>query len=422
MATLITMPGVAAGNDAAQILSWLKKEGEAVNVNDELLEVETDKAVVEVAAEASGTLARILVPAGQSAEVGAPIAVILAAGEGDAELQAALAGIPSAAPTVAVAAPAADVVAPAAVTTAVSSPAASSNAPSEHTTGRIFASPLARRLAQEAGLNLATLHGSGPHGRIIKNDVLKAQAQQPAAVATPAAPVAAPVASSAAYTAQPHSAMRRTIARRLTESKSTVPHFYLQAECRVDALLALRAQINQTASQKVSVNDLIVKAVAVTLQAMPEMNVSWTEDALLQYHDVDISVAVSTDAGLITPVVRNANNLSLSALSQNVRQLAERARDGKLQPNEYQGGSFTISNLGMYGVQNFAAIINPPQAAILAVGAAERRVIAAGDDMVIAQMLSMTLSVDHRAIDGALAARWLARFKETLEAPLSILI
>ncbi|MGO3889579.1 MAG: pyruvate dehydrogenase complex dihydrolipoamide acetyltransferase [Paenalcaligenes sp.] len=413
MATLITMPGVAAGNDAAQILSWLKKEGEAVNVNDELLEVETDKAVVEVAAEASGILARILVPAGQSAEVGAPIAVILAAGEGDAELQAALAGIPSAAP--AVAAPAADVVAPAAVTTAISAPA-------EHTTGRIFASPLARRLAQEAGLNLATLHGSGPHGRIIKNDVLKAQAQQPAAVATTAAPVAAPVASSAAYTAQPHSAMRRTIARRLTESKSTVPHFYLQAECRVDALLALRAQINQTASQKVSVNDLIVKAVAVTLQAMPEMNVSWTEDALLQYHDVDISVAVSTDAGLITPVVRNANNLSLSALSQNVRQLAERARDGKLQPNEYQGGSFTISNLGMYGVQNFAAIINPPQAAILAVGAAERRVIAEGDDMVIAHMLSMTLSVDHRAIDGALAARWLARFKETLEAPLSILI
>lgn len=417
MATLITMPGVAAGNDAAQILSWLKKEGEAVNVNDELLEVETDKAVVEVAAEASGTLARILVPAGQSAEVGAPIAVILATGEGDAELQAALAGIPSAAPAAATT----EVAAPAAVTPAVAAPAANST-PSENTTGRIFASPLARRLAQEAGLNLATLHGSGPHGRIIKNDVLKAQAQQPAAVATTAAPIAAPVASSAAYTAQPHSAMRRTIARRLTESKSTVPHFYLQAECRVDALLALRAQINQTASQKVSVNDLIVKAVAVTLQAMPEMNVSWTDEALLQYHDVDISVAVSTDAGLITPVVRNANNLSLSALSQNVRQLAERARDGKLQPNEYQGGSFTISNLGMYGVQNFAAIINPPQAAILAVGAAERRVIAEGDDMVIAHMLSMTLSVDHRAIDGALAARWLARFKETLEAPLSILI
>ena len=417
MATLITMPGVAAGNDAAQILSWLKKEGEAVNLNDELLEVETDKAVVEVAAEASGTLARILVPAGQSAEVGAPIAVILAAGEGDTELQAALAGIPSAAPAAATS----EVAAPAAVTPAVAAPAANST-PSENTTGRIFASPLARRLAQEAGLNLATLHGSGPHGRIIKNDVLKAQAQQSAAVNTTAAPAAAPVASNAAYTTQPHSAMRRTIARRLTESKSTVPHFYLQAECRVDALLALRAQINQTASQKVSVNDLIVKAVAVTLQAMPEMNVSWTDEALLQYHDVDISVAVSTDSGLITPVVRNANNLSLSALSQNVRQLAERARDGKLQPHEYQGGSFTISNLGMYGVQNFAAIINPPQAAILAVGAAERRVIAEGDDMVIAQMLSMTLSVDHRAIDGALAARWLARFKETLEAPLSILI
>lgn len=418
MATLITMPGVAAGNDAAQILSWLKKAGEAVNVNDELLEVETDKAVVEVAAEASGTLARILVPAGQSAEVGAPIAVILAAGEGDAELQAALAGIPSAALA---AAPTSEMAAPVAAAPAVAAPAASS-APSENSTGRIFASPLARRLAQEAGLNLSTLHGSGPHGRIIKNDVLKAQAQQPAAVTTTAAPTAAPVASNAAYTAQPHSAMRRTIARRLTESKSTVPHFYLQAECRVDALLALRAQINQTASQKVSVNDLIVKAVAVTLQAMPEMNVSWTDEALLHYHDVDISVAVSTDAGLITPVVRNANNLSLSALSQNVRQLAERARDGKLQPHEYQGGSFTISNLGMYGVQNFAAIINPPQAAILAVGAAERRVIAEGDDMVIAQMLSMTLSVDHRAIDGALAARWLARFKETLEAPLSILI
>lgn len=410
MATLITMPGVAAGNDAAQILSWLKKEGEAVNLNDELLEVETDKAVVEVASEASGTLARILVPAGQSAEVGAPIAVILAAGEGDAELQAALADIPQAA----AAAPA--VVEP--TTTTSATPAAApvtpvSNVAAVAHTGRIFASPLARRLALEAGLNLATINGSGPHGRIIKKDVLKAQAQPAPAVAS---------AATAAPTAQPHSAMRRTIARRLTESKSTVPHFYLQAECRVDALLALRAQINQTASQKVSVNDLIVKAVAVTLQAMPEMNVSWTDEALLQYHDVDISVAVSTDSGLITPVVRNANNLSLSALSQNVRQLAERARDGKLQPHEYQGGSFTISNLGMYGVQNFAAIINPPQAAILAVGAAERRVIAEGDDMVIAQMLSMTLSVDHRAIDGALAARWLARFKETLEAPLSILI
>ncbi|MGG4605230.1 pyruvate dehydrogenase complex dihydrolipoamide acetyltransferase [Paenalcaligenes sp. Me131] len=412
MATLITMPGVAAGNDAAQILSWLKKEGEAVNLNDELLEVETDKAVVEVASEASGTLARILVPAGQSAEVGAPIAVILAAGEGDAELQAALADIPQAA----TAAPA--VVEPTATTTTAATPApVAAVAP----TGRIFASPLARRLALEAGLNLATINGSGPHGRIIKKDVLKAQAQPAPAVAS-AATAAPTAAGNAAYTAQPHSAMRRTIARRLTESKSTVPHFYLQAECRVDALLALRAQINQTASQKVSVNDLIVKAVAVTLQAMPEMNVSWTDEALLQYHDVDISVAVSTDSGLITPVVRNANNLSLSALSQNVRQLAERARDGKLQPHEYQGGSFTISNLGMYGVQNFAAIINPPQAAILAVGAAERRVIAEGDDMVIAQMLSMTLSVDHRAIDGALAARWLARFKETLEAPLSILI
>ncbi|TGV08625.1 pyruvate dehydrogenase complex dihydrolipoamide acetyltransferase [Alcaligenaceae bacterium 429] len=420
MATLITMPGVAAGNDAAQILSWLKKEGEAVNLNDELLEVETDKAVVEVASEASGTLARILVPAGQSAEVGAPIAVILAAGEGDAELQAALADIPQAA----AAAPA--VVEPTATTTTSATPAAAPVAPVSNVaaaahTGRIFASPLARRLALEAGLNLATINGSGPHGRIIKNDVLKAQAQPTSAVASPV-PAAPTAASNAAYTAQPHSAMRRTIARRLTESKSTVPHFYLQAECRVDALLALRAQINQTASQKVSVNDLIVKAVAVTLQAMPEMNVSWTDEALLQYHDVDISVAVSTDSGLITPVVRNANNLSLSALSQNVRQLAERARDGKLQPHEYQGGSFTISNLGMYGVQNFAAIINPPQAAILAVGAAERRVIAEGDDMVIAQMLSMTLSVDHRAIDGALAARWLARFKETLEAPLSILI
>lgn len=412
MATVLTMPGVATGDDGALIVTWSKQEGDAVAVGDVLLEIETEKAIVEMNAESAGVLARILVPAGQMADVGAAIGVLLAAGEGESHLKAALAGVDAES---AAQAPA-PAVAPAVETAPVSAPAAAPAAAGQGE--RIFASPLARRLARDANLDLAALSGSGPRGRIIKRDVLQAQnAVRPAAAP---APIAAPVAGN--YTEVPHSAMRRTIARRLTESKSSVPHFYLRADCRMDALLALRAQVNAAASRKVSVNDFIIKAVAAALREMPEMNVSWTDEALRQYKDVDISVAVSTDTGLLTPVVKGADRASISDISRSVADLAERARAGKLQPAEYQGGSFTISNLGMFGVDEFAAIINPPQAAILAVGAASQRVVVEDGDMAIAQVMTVTLSVDHRAIDGALAARWLGVFKRIVENPLSALI
>lgn len=421
MATVLTMPGVATGDDGALIVTWSKQEGDAVAVGDVLLEIETEKAIVEMNAESAGVLARILVPAGQMADVGAAIGVLLAAGEGESHLKAALAGVDAES---AAQAPA-PAVAPAVETAPVSAPAAAPAAAGQGE--RIFASPLARRLARDANLDLTALSGSGPRGRIIKRDVLQAQnAVRPAAAPAPiAAPVAAPLAAAPVagnYTEVPHSAMRRTIARRLTESKSSVPHFYLRADCRMDALLALRAQVNAAASRKVSVNDFIIKAVAAALREMPEMNVSWTDEALRQYKDVDISVAVSTDTGLLTPVVKGADRASISDISRSVADLAERARAGKLQPAEYQGGSFTISNLGMFGVDEFAAIINPPQAAILAVGAASQRVVVEDGDMAIAQVMTVTLSVDHRAIDGALAARWLGVFKRIVENPLSALI
>ncbi len=424
MATVLTMPGVATGDDGALIVTWSKQEGDAVAVGDVLLEIETEKAIVEMNAESAGVLARILVPAGQMADVGAAIGVLLAAGEGEAHLKAALAGVDVESAAQAPAPAAAPAAASAAEAAPVSTPAAAPVAAGQGE--RIFASPLARRLARDANLDLAALSGSGPRGRIIKRDVLQAQSASrsvaaPAPVAAPAvAPAAAPVAGN--YTEVPHSAMRRTIARRLTESKSSVPHFYLRADCRMDALLALRAQVNAAASRKVSVNDFIIKAVAAALREMPEMNVSWTDEALRQYKDVDISVAVSTDTGLLTPVVKGADRASISDISRSVADLAERARAGKLQPAEYQGGSFTISNLGMFGVDEFAAIINPPQAAILAVGAASQRVIVEDGDMAIAQVMTVTLSVDHRAIDGALAARWLGVFKRIVENPLSALI
>ncbi|MCY1422847.1 Dihydrolipoyllysine-residue acetyltransferase component of pyruvate dehydrogenase complex [compost metagenome] len=271
-------------------------------------------------------------------------------------------------------------------------------------------------------MELATLQGSGPHGRIVKRDV---EGARPA----PAAPAAVvelvvPAASSAAldYEAIPHSNMRRTIARRLTESKASVPHFYLKVECRMDRLNDLRAQVNASASRRISVNDFIVKAVAAALQELPAMNVSWTDTALRRYKQADIAVAVATDNGLITPVVRDAGSKSLSRIGSEVAELAERARNGRLAPTEYQGGSFTISNLGMYGIEEFSAIINPPHAAILAVGATSLRPVVEDGALVVAPAMTVTLSADHRAIDGALAAQWLAVFKRIIENPLAILV
>jgi pyruvate dehydrogenase E2 component (dihydrolipoamide acetyltransferase) len=402
MPTLIHMPQVSANVRSAVLKEWFKQEGDAVAVNDPLGGVETDKALIDFDAEQAGTLAKILVAAGTDIEVGTPIAVLSAAGESAADVEAFIATI-KAKPSVSVAASTPAATAPVAVTASVSNADA-----------RIKASPLARRLAKNAGIDLASLAGSGPNGRIVKRDV-----EQAPACTTNAAMGNA---GTAPFVDIPHSSMRRTIARRLTESKSTVPHFYVKLDCRMQALVALRADINGVAPKKVSINDFIIKAVALALQQVPAMNVSWDEAALRQYAQSDISVAVSTDSGLITPIVTSAQSRSISDISMQVADLAARARSGRLAPHEYQGGSFTISNLGMHDVQEFTAIINPPQAAILAVGAVQARPVVVDGGLVAAPMMTMVLSVDHRAVDGALAATFAARLKHLIENPLSLLL
>lgn len=431
MAKLIKMPEIAANATSAVIKAWMKKEGDAVKVGDVLAEIETDKALIEFDADEAGVLGKIIAPAGKDIEVGAPIAVLFAAGETNVDIDAVLAaaGVASApAPAVAVplaAIPEAAISGTAVAVPAAGVPAASAASAADANGGRIFASPLARRLAQDRGLDLRALRGSGPHGRIVKRDVeaapaATAQASAAAPVAMAGAQVATGVGSP--YVEVPHSGMRRTIARRLTESKTSIPHFYLKADCRMDKLLALRAEINAAAPRKISINDFIVKAVAAALRAMPDMNVSWTDAALRRYAQADISVAVSTEGGLITPVVRAAESKSLSTISAEVADLATRARSNALAPEEYQGGSFTISNLGMFGMKEFSAIINPPQGAILAVGATEQQAVVVDGALAVASVMTVTLSVDHRAIDGAVGAQWLALFKQYIENPLSILI
>lgn len=435
MAKLIKMPEIAANATSAVIVQWSRKEGEAIKAGECLAEIETDKAVIEYDADSNGVLGKILAAAGQEVEVGAPIAVLFEEGETEVDIAALLAaaGVAVEPPVGAGTTASATASASAAATTGAADP---EREPDAAASGRIFASPLARRLAQERGLALAGMTGSGPHGRIVRRDVEAAAQAAPATTAANAAasaaagsdatPPAIPSASapqgSAAFTDIPHSGMRRTIARRLIESKASIPHFYLSADCRMDRLLALRAEINAAGTRKISVNDFIVKAVAAALQSVPDMNVSWTEAALRKYQQADISVAVSTEGGLITPVVRNAGSKTLSAISREIVDLAARARSGALAPNEYQGGSFTVSNLGMFGVREFSAIINPPQAAILAVGATLSQPVVVDGQLAVAQVMKVTLSVDHRAVDGALAAQWLAAFQRCIENPLSALI
>ncbi|UVE16140.1 2-oxo acid dehydrogenase subunit E2 [Pseudomonas sp. LS44] len=405
MAKLIRMPEIAANGTSAVLNEWLKREGDAIAVGDILVTIETDKALVDFEADEAGVLGKILSPVGEDVAVGAPIAVLHAPGENGVDIAALLAT--ALVPTAQAAAPAAS--------TAQATPVVADGE-------RIKASPLARRLAKEQGVELATLQGSGPHGRIVKRDVESAR-PAPAAPAPTPAPVA-PAASSGAgdYEEVAHSNMRRTIARRLTESKASVPHFYLKADCRMDRLNDLRAQINASAPRKCSINDFIIKAVAAALEEVPAMNVSWTDSALRRYQRADIAVAVATDNGLITPVVRDVGSKSLSRIGSEVAELAGRARSGRLAPADYQGGSFTISNLGMYGVEEFSAIINPPHAAILAVGATSLRPVVEDGALVVAPLMTVTLSVDHRAVDGALAAQWLAAFKRIIENPLAILV
>jgi len=410
------MPEVAANATHATLAAWSKKEGEPIAVGDCLAEVETDKAIVEISADSAAVMGQWLVQAGQEVEVGAPIAVLLAAGEAAADVQALLqaAGAVAAAPAAGAAPAVSGTPAPAAVAAPAVAPAGG---------GRLRASPLARRLAAQRGVDLSRLQGSGPGGRIVRIDVERAQAVAPAPAPVAAAPATAPAGSGAsAFTEVPHSSMRRTIARRLAESKSTIPHFYLTVECRMERLLALRAEINAAASRKISVNDFIVRAVAVALREVPQANVGWTETAMRQYAQADVAVAVSTDTGLITPIVRAADRKTLSQISAEIADLAARARAGQLRPEEYQGGSFSVSNLGMHGVGAFSAIINPPQAAILAVGASQHKPVVENGELQVGTVMACTLSVDHRAIDGALAAQWLAAFQRAIEAPLSMLI
>ena len=440
MATAILMPALSPTMTEGKLAQWLKAEGDQVAAGDVLAEIETDKATMEVEAVDEGVLAKIVVPDGtEGVAVNAVIAVLADEGEDAASVDiGALGGVAGAAPVSApeaVPAPApilAPPPAPAPVEAPVTVPATAPAAVPTPTAGaRVFASPLARRLAANAGIDLAVVAGSGPRGRIVKKDVEAAIAAGPApasAAPAPAAPAPAPAPAGdlpgmPSYDAIPHSMMRKTIARRLTESKQTAPHFYLTVDCQIDGLLELRKKLNANATDyKLSVNDLIIRAAALALKQVPEANASWFEDAVRMWHTVDISVAVAIDGGLITPIIRGAEGKGLKAISTEMRDLAERARTGKLAPEEYQGGTFSISNLGMFGIKEFSAVINPPQGAILAVGAGEPRPVVVDGALAVATVMTCTLSVDHRVVDGAVGAAFMQAFKGLVEEPLKMLL
>jgi pyruvate dehydrogenase E2 component (dihydrolipoamide acetyltransferase) len=446
MAVVVRMPSILAGADEASISKWLVEIGGAVVIGEPLAELETEKAIVEYSAEISGILGRIIVKEGDNGEIGAPIAVVIAAGEGDAEMDAALgndgpagsaapepAAAPAALPTVtsvvpvAVESAAAHAATPLVVPVSVpvAAPVAAPDAaPAAASHGeRTFATPLARKMAKDKGLDLSAVHGSGPGGRIVRRD-LEGLTSQPSSVQQPTAAAASNHAPGVpdAPTLIPHTGMRKAIARRLTESKSTVPHFYLTADCNVDALLALRAQINDASPIRVSVNDLIVKAIACAFVEVPEANVTWTDAGMLQHSSIDISVAVSTDGGLLTPVLRDVANLSITQVTMQIKELVAKAREKRLRQDELEGGSFAISNLGMFGTQEFSAILNPPQSGILAVGAASQQPVVIDGALAIASVMKVTLSADHRAVDGALAATWLAAFVRQIQSPIGLLL
>lgn len=448
MPRLFTMPEVATGSDSATLSDWVLAEGATFEQDDVVATVETDKAVVDIQADAGGVLVRQLVPAGTVVEVGAPIALLTGVGETVDDIDAALValGIGGAATTSdADVDPGSGSPVPADRTGGeeiadAAGPPAADPEPARATSGgasrgdRIFVSPLARRLARDAGLTLAEITGSGPNGRIRKVDVVAAVDRRDAtAASSPAATVAAgsgrpeparasPTLDPRAVQEIPHSRIRRTIARRLTESKQTVPHFSVRGSARVDRLLALRAELNDGAPAKVSVNDLVVKAVARALLEVPEMNVTWGQDAVTRYAGADVAVAVSTADGLVTPVLRGVERMPLTEVSAVVKDFAERARTGALRQNELEGGSFTVSNLGMFGTQDFTGIINPPHAGLLAVGAARPEpVVGADGTLEVGTVLHVTLSADHRPVDGVTGARWMQAFLALLENPVRIL-
>ena len=428
MPITITMPALSPTMTEGTLANWQAKEGDSISSGDVLAEIETDKATMEVEAVDEGTLAKILIPGGtENVAVNTPIAIMLEEGE-DAS---ALDGFnPGGAPAVAVNTPVAAST-PAAEGTAPAASAAPTPAPAAPTASgnRIFSSPLARRIAANANLDLAAIAGSGPRGRIVKADVEKAIASggTAAPASAPAAAVPAPAAvtppAAGDYVEIPLTSMRKTIARRLTEAKQTIPHFYLTVECEIDNLLAMRKELNgRSDAYKISVNDFIIRASALALKQLPEANACWGGDKILQYKDIDIAVAVAIDGGLITPIVRNADQKGLAGISNEMKELAGKAKDGKLMPEEYQGGCFSISNLGMFGIKEFSAVINPPQAAILAIGAGTLRPVVKDGALGMATVMSVTLSCDHRVIDGAMGAGLLKHFKGYIEEPLTMML
>jgi len=413
----IVMPALSAGMEEATIARWLKGEGDTVAAGDIIAEIETDKATMELEVERAGVIGKIVAADGTTVAVNTPIAVLLAEGEQAEDPAHSV-----------VTAPATSSALLQAPTNVAAAAVPSPDAPSPR---QVAASPLARRIAAQKGVALDTLSGSGPNGRIVRIDIegaVRTVSQDADGSATARDPVSAPPnparPTDMSYTEIPLTNVRKVIARRLTEAKTTIPHFYLEADCEIDALLDVREKLNLQSNgrYKLSVNDFVIKAAALALRQVPEANSAWTNDAILQFQDVDISVAVATDGGLITPIVRQADQKGLASISTDVRALAERAREGRLQPAEYQGGSFTISNLGMFGVRAFSAIINPPQSCILAVGAAERRPVVRNEVCLPATVMSCTLSVDHRAVDGAVGARYPAAFRSLIEQPLHLML
>jgi pyruvate dehydrogenase E2 component (dihydrolipoamide acetyltransferase) len=429
----ILMPALSPTMTEGTLAKWLKGEGDSVKSGDILAEIETDKATMEVEAVDEGVLGKIMIAEGsEGVPVNTVIAVLLEEGEDASALDGMdAAPAPAAAPPAPEPAPQA-AAAPQAPTPAPS--AAPAAAPAASTGERIFASPLARRMAEQAGLDLTGVGGSGPNGRIVKRDIEAALSGAAPTAGPTAAPAAAPIPATRPapqpvgdYTEVPNNTMRKVIAQRLSEAKRDIPHFYLSIDCEIDALLAMRQDLNARSPEgegayKLSVNDFVVRAVALALRQVPTANATWTENAVLLYTAVDVAVAVATPGGLITPVLRDADNKGLAAISNEVRDLATRARDGKLAPEEYQGGGFTISNLGMYGVKDFSAIINPPQSCILAVGAGEQRPVVHDGALAIATVMTCTLSVDHRSVDGAIGAEFMAAFKRLIEEPLTMLL
>ncbi len=429
MTIKVLMPALSPTMTEGNLAKWHKKEGDTVKAGEVIAEIETDKATMEVEAVDEGTLGKILVAAGtQAVKVNEPIAILLEEGENDNALKDA---------AVTKEAPKSETVIPsvaegsqkAAAKSDISAPLRSGR----DDAGRIFATPLAKRIAKDKGIDLSAVKGSGPHGRIVKADVENGVSAAPKAAA-PGAAATAPALSAdekinafgQIYTEMPVNNIKRITAKRLVESKTTVPHFYLTIDCRIDELLKVRETLNRAAGKdaayKLSVNDFVVKACAMALKAYPAANVSWDEQAIKQFKHADISVAVATPNGLMTPIVKKAEEKGLASISGEIKDLAKRARDGKLKPEEFQGGSFTVSNLGMFGISNFQAIINPPQSCILAVGAGEERPYVEGGQIKIGNFMSCTLSTDHRTVDGAVGAEFLQYVKRFIENPATMLL